>query len=40
VRRANWSPTPVGEAMWDFATAHAESFMPQTVLREPALAED
>ena len=28
VRRANWTPTPVGEAIWDFATAHAAEFMP------------
>ena len=28
VRRANWTPTPVGEAIWDFAVAHAAEFMP------------
>lgn len=28
VRRANWTPTPVGEAMWAFAAAHASTFMP------------
>jgi DNA-binding transcriptional LysR family regulator len=30
VRRANWTPTPVGEAIWDFATKHAADFMPGT----------
>jgi DNA-binding transcriptional LysR family regulator len=35
VRRANWSPTPVGTAMWDFATGHAAEVMPTTM----ALAE-
>ena len=29
VRRANWSPTPVGEALWTFACEHAARFMPQ-----------
>ncbi len=28
VRRANWSPTPLGEAMWDFAIRYAAGFMP------------
>ena len=28
VRRANWTPTPVGEAIWDFAVAHAAEHMP------------
>ncbi len=28
VRRANWTPTPVGAAIWDFATARAAEFMP------------
>ena len=28
VRRANWIPTPVGEAIWDFTVAHAAEFMP------------
>lgn len=32
VRRANWTPTPVGEAIWDFATAHAAEHMPQVTL--------
>lgn len=39
VRRANWTPTPVGEAIWDFATAHAAEFMPAlpvTAELEPA----
>ncbi len=39
VRRANWTPTPVGVAIWDFATARAGSFMPAFDLRralEPA----
>jgi DNA-binding transcriptional LysR family regulator len=31
VRRANWSPTPVGTAFWDFATKNASAFMPATV---------
>lgn len=31
VRRANWTPTPVGEAFWAFATKHAAGFMPNTV---------
>ncbi len=35
VRRANWSPTPVGEAMWDFACKHAAEFMPGAVVLEP-----
>ena len=36
VRRANWTPTPVGEAIWEFATAHAAEFMP-TAFSETAL---
>jgi DNA-binding transcriptional LysR family regulator len=28
VRRANWTPTPVGSAIWDFASARAAEFMP------------
>ena len=39
VRRANWTPTPVGEALWDFAVAHAAEFMPDvatTSALEPA----
>jgi DNA-binding transcriptional LysR family regulator len=28
VRRANWTPTPVGEAIWDFTVAHAAEHMP------------
>jgi hypothetical protein len=28
VRRANWSPTPVGTAFWDFTAAKATLFMP------------
>ena len=39
VRRANWTPTPVGEAIWDFAAAHAAEFMPTlmpTAELEPA----
>jgi DNA-binding transcriptional LysR family regulator len=35
VRRANWSPTPVGTAIWEFATLHAAEVMPTTM----ALAE-
>ena len=31
VRRANWTPTPVGEAIWDFATARAAEFMPTLI---------
>ncbi|MGD0633515.1 MAG: LysR family transcriptional regulator [Beijerinckiaceae bacterium] len=31
VRRANWSPTPLGTAFWDFATKNAAAFMPATV---------
>ena len=36
VRRANWTPTPVGEAMWDFAAAHAGEFLPNVAMA-PAL---
>ena len=40
VRRANWTPTPVGEAIWDFACRRAGEFMPAlaatTVAMEPA----
>jgi DNA-binding transcriptional LysR family regulator len=38
VRRANWSPTPIGAAMWDFTIAHAPGFMPNIEFRqtEPA----
>ena len=39
VRRANWTPTPVGEAIWDFAVAHAAEFMPHVAMTgalEPA----
>ena len=39
VRRANWTPTPVGEAIWDFAVAHAAEFMPDVAITsalEPA----
>ena len=39
VRRANWTPTPVGEAIWDFTIAHAAEFMPApmiSTLFEPA----
>ena len=36
VRRANWTPTPVGEAIWDFAVAHAAEFMPDVAVA-PAL---
>ena len=36
VRRANWTPTPVGEALWDFAVAHAAEFMPDVAVA-PAL---
>ena len=32
VRRANWTPTPVGEAIWDFTILHAPEFMPQVNL--------
>jgi LysR family transcriptional regulator, low CO2-responsive transcriptional regulator len=32
VRRANWTPTPVGEAIWDFAVAHAAEHMPRVGL--------
>jgi LysR family transcriptional regulator, low CO2-responsive transcriptional regulator len=31
VRRANWTPTPVAEAFWEFATAHAASCMPDVL---------
>lgn len=34
VRRANWSPTPLGEAMWDFTIKHATGFMPAVSLKE------
>ncbi|MCX8253231.1 HTH-type transcriptional regulator CbbR [Beijerinckiaceae bacterium RH AL1] len=37
VRRANWTPTPVGEAIWDFAAAHAAEFMPHVAMPEPVL---
>ena len=38
VRRANWNPTPVGEAIWDFTTAHAGEYMPDVLGRNaPAL---
>ena len=33
VRRANWNPTPVGEAIWDFTTAHAGEYMPDVLGR-------
>ena len=39
VRRANWTPTPVGEAIWDFALKHAAEHMPKVELTptlEPA----
>ena len=39
VRRANWTPSPVGEAFWDFGTTHAAGFMPgvqDVSLLEPA----
>ena len=35
VRRANWVPTPLGEAMWDFTIKHAAGFMPSAAVREP-----
>lgn len=28
VRRENWTPTPIGEAFWEFAVAHARDLMP------------
>ena len=31
VHRANWTPTPVGEAFWDFGIAHAPGFMPGAI---------
>ena len=34
VRRANWSPTPLGEAMWEFTMKHAASFMPASIVKE------
>ena len=37
VRRANWTPTPVGTALWDFAETHAAEFMP--VFDAPTLLE-
>jgi DNA-binding transcriptional LysR family regulator len=37
VRRANWTPTPVGEALWDFAIAHAAKHMPRGI-PEPRIA--
>ena len=36
VRRENWTPTPVGEAFWAFAVAHAESLMPALAGSPPA----
>lgn len=36
VRRANWSPTPVGAAFWDFTAANATQFMPSTLGAEGA----
>ncbi len=33
VRRANWSPTPLGQAMWDFTIKHAAEFMPSGPLK-------
>ena len=36
VRRENWTPTPVGEAFWAFAVAHAESLMPALAGPPPA----
>ena len=36
VRRANWTPTPVGEAIWTFAERHAASFMPSVPRERPA----
>lgn len=33
VRRANWSPTPVGEAFWDYTLAHAAIHMPDVLGR-------
>ena len=38
VRRANWTPTPVGEAIWDFAVAHAAEFMPDVAITSGARA--
>ena len=32
VRRANWTPTPVGEAIWEFTLAHAAEHMPHITL--------
>lgn len=32
VRRANWTPSPVGEAIWDFAVAHAAEHMPDLAI--------
>ena len=39
VRRANWTPTPVGEAFWEFACAHAAGAMPNVVGRATAVLE-
>ena len=39
VRRANWTPTPVGEAFWEFATAHAAATMPDVLGRAAPLLE-
>ena len=35
VRRANWTPTPVGEAFWAFAVEHAAAAMPDVLGRTP-----
>lgn len=40
VRRANWTPTPVGEAMWDFAIAFSGSHMPGAAAATAATALD
>lgn len=37
VRRADWTPTPIGEALWDFATKHAADHMPVADFRSPEL---
>ena len=39
VRRANWTPTPVGEAFWEFACAQAAATMPDVLGRATPVLE-
>ena len=39
VRRANWTPPPVGEAFWDFACEHAAGTMPDVLGRAKPVME-